>query len=315
MIVHTGEALIDFIPVVDSDGSAAYRPSPGGSPYNSAIAAARLGAHVAFLGKLSTDFFGDQLFDRLATNGVDTGLVVRSPRPSTLAFVKKTETGDARYAFFADGAADRDLQPVDLPMDRDDIDAIAFGSISLIADPVSATILDLVERESKNRVISFDPNVRTVLVNDPADYRSRVARAIGASTILKISDEEVAWYLGDDDLEAGARRLLAEGPSLVVVTAGPDGAIAACGSVLSRVPAEPTSVSDTIGAGDSFHAALLVWLSRNGLLSQAAVTGLQERQLASMLRFAAAVAAKTCSRPGADPPQLSELHPALLETD
>tara|TARA_B100000614_G_scaffold119494_1_gene107118 strand:- start:27 stop:989 length:963 start_codon:yes stop_codon:yes gene_type:complete len=312
MIVHTGEALIDFIPVVDADDNAAYRPSPGGSPYNSAIAVARLDVPVAFLGKLSRDFFGDQLLARLAENGVGTDWIARTDAPSTLAFVKKTEAGEARYAFFADGAADRSLTATDVPSLKPEVQAIVFGSISLIADPVSATILDLVERESAHRVVSFDPNIRTVLVRDEDDYRRRVARGIAASTIVKVSDEDLAWIVGTADLESAARTLLTQGPRMVVVTAGGDGAFAVWGDSIARVPAVPTSVSDTIGAGDSFHAALLSWLHTNGLLDRETVGTLDARRVEAMLRCAATVAAHTCSRPGADPPTRSELDPGLF---
>ncbi|MFW5695209.1 MAG: carbohydrate kinase family protein [Alkalispirochaeta sp.] len=307
MIVHTGEALIDFIPTTTSDGSEAFRPSPGGSPYNSSIAAARLGVPAAFLGKLSRDFFGDQLLARLTDNGVDTKMVRRSDDPSTLAFVKKNEAGEARYAFFADGAADRNFAPEDVPALDDTVQAIVFGSISVIADPVGSTVLDLVERESTRRVVSFDPNIRDVLVSDGTDYRNRVARGIAASAVVKVSDEDLEWITGSADLEVGAAALRDQGPQLVVVTAGADGALAVSADGVVRVNAVPTTVSDTIGAGDSFHAALLSWLYRANRLSHAGIQSLNKDEVRTMLRFAAGVAARTCSRPGADPPWLAEL--------
>jgi len=307
MIVHTGEALIDFIPTTASDGSEAFRPSPGGSPYNSSIAAARLGVPVTFLGKLSWDFFGDQLLARLDNNGVGTDMVLRSDAPSTLAFVKKNTAGEARYAFFADGAADRNLLPEDVPSFDEGVQAIVFGSISVIPDPVGSTVLGLVEREAKRRVVSFDPNIRGVLASDPDDYRARVARGIAASSVVKVSDEDLEWITGSSDLEAGAAALRDQGPLLVVVTAGAEGALAVHEGGTVHVEAVPTTVSDTIGAGDSFHAALLSWLYRKQLLSQDGIRSLTSDQVRSMLQFAATVASRTCSRPGADPPYLSEL--------
>lgn len=307
MIVYTGEALIDFIPVTDRDGHAAYRPSPGGSPYNSAIAAARLGAPVAFMARIATDFFGDQLVGRLADNGVDTSWIARSELPTTLAFVKKNERGEARYAFYADGAADRALSADDLSSMPENTEAIAFGSISLIADPVSASILDLVERERERCVVSFDPNVRPVLISDEADYRARLERGMAAAGILKVSDEDLAWIVGHDDLERAGRELLSRGPELVVITAGSDGAWAITSGEAVHAEAVETRVSDTIGAGDSFHAAMLVWLRHHGLLSRDGIRALTTDQAKRMLDFAAGVAAVTCSRPGADPPRMGEL--------
>ena len=309
MILHCGEALIDFIPVKDAEGDNAYKPAPGGSPYNSSIASARLGARSLFLGRISTDFFGDQLIKNLEANGVDTSNVVRSDQPSTLAFVKKTPSGEARYAFFVTDAADRGLLPGDIPAPLPEgVSCIQLGSISLIPDPVSSTILEFVEREAERRVISFDPNVRTVLVEDEADYRRRIERALRSATIVKISDEDLEWLMPGTPLERAAQELLAGRAALVVVTRGADGAIGAIRNALVEVEGVPTDVSDTVGAGDSFHSGLLVWLSRKKKLTHQALSELSTEELEEMLRFATRVAAKTCSRPGADPPYLREVN-------
>lgn len=331
MILHTGEALIDFIPVEDTSGMTAYRPAPGGSPYNSAIAVARLGAPAAFLGKISEDFFGDQLIGNLERNGVDTTMVARTgSRLSTLAFVKKEPNGAARYAFFAEQAADRDVRSGELPTLPDEIEAIQFGSISLIADPVGETIVELVEREASRRVISFDPNIRTSLVADEKAYRERVMRAVRASTILKVSDEDLSWITGMDDLVAAAQSLCAAtgasrgstaagsapaeggaGPVMVVVTKGDAGSFALGPFGTVDAPAVPTTVSDTIGAGDSFHAAILAWLHHTSRLTVAALAALSREDARAMLTFAGHVAAHVCSKPGADPPRIGELPPEI----
>lgn len=309
MILHTGEALIDFIPVVDSQGNSAYRPAPGGSPYNSAIATSRLGVHSAFLGRVSRDFFGDQLLDNLAGNDVDTSLVVRSDQPSTLAFVKKTKTGEARYAFFVTDAADRGLihNDVPSPLPRE-VQCILFGSISLIADPAGETVLSLVDQETERLVTSFDPNVRTVLIEDEPAYIQRVERACRAASIIKISDEDLAWFRPQSTYEAAAQELLSSGNTrLVVVTKGADGAFARTDGASARVPAVPVEVSDTVGAGDAFHSAVLVWLSKHGKLSLRELGTLDKADLEAMLGFAVGVAAKTCTRAGADPPHEREV--------
>lgn len=306
MIVHTGEALIDFIPHGQPYGEPWYQPSPGGSPYNTAIACARLEVPNAFLGKVSNDFFGDQLVFNLKKNNVGTELIVRSDKPSTLAFVKKEDDGQPRYAFFSNGAAHVDLRADDLPTLPREALAIQFGSISLIPAPVSDTILALVEAERK-RVVSFDPNVRKSLIADEADYRERIRRAVAASTIVKVSDEDMEWYSSSSDLAAGARGMIAAGASLVVLTEGEKGAHAFCGGRSVSVPAIPTTVSDTVGAGDSFHAALLAWLHHKNLLTREAIASLDDSQLTGLLGFAVGVAAKTCERAGADPPSLAEV--------
>ncbi|MCG8481173.1 MAG: carbohydrate kinase [Spirochaetales bacterium] len=312
MIVHIGEALIDFIPVADEAGRSAYRPAPGGSPYNAAIASARLGVPAAFLGTVSTDFFGDQLVDNLRDNGVSTEMIVRPASPSTLAFVKKTPAGEARYAFFTNGAADRALTAAEIPTLPAAAAAVQFGSISLIADPTGSTILDFVEDEGNRRVVSFDPNIRTVLVDNEADYRSRVERGIAASTIVKVSDEDLEWIAGTSNLEAAAREMVGGGVRLVVVTLGDKGSFACTADHTVRVQAVPTAVSDTIGAGDSFHAAILAWLYHEDVLRGDRIGALSPEAMERMLEFAGTVAAGTCSRPGADPPRLSDIDGRFL---
>ncbi|NNG04874.1 MAG: carbohydrate kinase, partial [Inquilinus sp.] len=115
MIVSCGEALIDFVPMMGPGREAGYRPLPGGSPFNVAIAVSRLGQPAGFLSRVSRDFFGDLLVATLAANEVETGLVVRGDEPSTLAFVSLAPGQEPRYAFFNEGAADRSLAPADLP--------------------------------------------------------------------------------------------------------------------------------------------------------------------------------------------------------
>src|SRR5690349_2592343 len=129
MIVSCGEALIDFLPVTGGDGGRVFRPLLGGSSFNIALAMARLGVPTGFLARLSTDFFGDLLLDCMAENGIDTGLVRRADEPTTLAFVDAQPGEEPRYAFFANGAADRRLAPDDLPpMLPDSVLCLHFGS-------------------------------------------------------------------------------------------------------------------------------------------------------------------------------------------
>lgn len=324
MTIHVGEALIDFVPQVGvavtgstegpAEGGAVaattYLPVPGGSPYNCAIAAARLGAESRFLCRIATDFFGDRIVARLAANGVGLEYVVRSDQPTTLAFVERQPDGGARYAFFVNGAADRALVATDLPAELPAGAILQFGSISLIGEPAGSTIIDLVEREAGRRIVSFDPNIRTSVITDVDAYRARCDRAIAAATIVKVSDEDLAWLVPGVDLEAAAVDLLTRGPTLVVVTRGAEGAFAVLrpGNLRSvAVPAVKTTVSDTIGAGDSFHAALLTWLDENGVSHAEEIDALSDGQIEAMLTFAVRVAAVTCSRPGADPPHRAEL--------
>lgn len=307
MILHTGEALIDFIPKVSNSGEQTYRPVPGGSPYNTAVATARLGVPNTFFGKISTDFFGEQLVNHLTGNGVGIDYVHRDARLSTLAFVQRSPGGDARYAFFAENAADRSLSIDDLPRLPESIRAIQFGSISLIADPVGDTIINLVEKESRKRVISFDPNIREGLITDEKGYRRRLKRAIAASTIVKISDEDTEWIYPGYSIDQAAEEMIRTGVLLVVVTAGGDGSRAFTAETSATVAAEPITVVDTVGAGDSFHGGLLAWLYYTDELDSRRIASLSQGRLTELLRFAGAVSAQTCSRSGNDPPRIAEL--------
>lgn len=196
MIVCCGEALIDMVPFrpEGTEGGEAYRPCPGGSPYNSAVAVGRLGVPVAFLGRISRDFFGDSLVARLAANGVGTGLIARSGQPSTLAFVKLEEGEEPQYAFYTEGSADRSLLASDLPEELpEDARCLLFGSISMTMEPAASTIEALVMRESGRRVISFDPNVRPVMVVDHDAYILRMESWFKAATIVKISGADLDY--------------------------------------------------------------------------------------------------------------------------
>ena len=307
MIICIGESLIDFVPVEETDSLPLYRPVAGGSPYNCAIAAARLEGNVAFAGTVSRDFFGDQIVERLQANGVSLSMIARVDRPTTLAFVKKESGGAARYAFFTNGAADRALSLDEIPQPLPQEALLQMGSISLIADPEGSTILELAEREHGRRVIVFDPNIRESLIVDEADYRSRLERAIQVATVLKTSDEDLSWIYPELSTKEAAARARAAGVRLVVVTQGAKGSTAYTAGGELFVPADEVEVSDTIGAGDSFMAALLVRLDELGATTPDAVASLDEVALRDLLTFAARISAVTCTRVGADPPYRSEV--------
>ena len=311
MIVCCGEALIDMVPPETHAEGAVYgsfEVRPGGSVYNSAIAAARLGIPTAFLGRIASDFLGDKLYGRLADNGVDTGLVVRSPQPVTLAFVEKNERREAEYAFYATGAADRSLDPSDIP-DRlpPGTDFLLVGSISLVLEPGASAIEGLVRRESARVLVSYDPTVRPSLIPDRDAFRARFESLCAAAAIVKASVTDLEWMYGPAEPEEFAARLLALGPELVALTLGEQGSAAATRRAAAAVPVFPVKVADTIGAGDTFHAGLLAALEARGITSREALRTLDSGTLSDILSFAAAAAAINCSRKGAEPPTLDEL--------
>jgi len=306
MIVSCGEALIDFLPRTTGDGSPVFAPFAGGSPFNVAIAIGRLGAPAGFFGGLSTDLFGETLRLALHDSGVDTALANVSSRPTTLAFVSLAD-GNARYAFFDEGSAGRMLTENDLPALPKTVTALHFGSFSLAEEPCGSALEALMRREFFDRVISLDINVRPTLIRNRDGYLARIDRLVAMADIVKLSEEDIDWLEPGTDFADLARRWLEHGAKLVALTKGADGAVALSRTAKVEVPGVPVKVADTVGAGDTFTAGMLARLDARGLLTKAAVAGLDQRAIGDALGFAARAAAITVSRPGADPPRLREL--------
>jgi fructokinase len=306
VIVVCGEALVDLVPAPGSrDADAPLVPHWGGGPFNAAIALGRLDAPVRFLSRMSTDPFGEAMVERLNHSGVDTGLVQRGREQTSLAVVTLTPEGSARYGFYFGGTADRLVaDPGPLP---DDTTAIALGTCSLVLEPGASVYERILLREAAGgRVVCVDPNIRPALIADPDAYRTRFRGWLPSIGLLKVSDEDAVWLAGDDP-DAAARGWLRAGTSAVVVTRGATGLVAYTAAGVIEVPAVPTQVVDTIGAGDTAYAALLARLGSHGALTRDGLTDLDADTWRDVLRYAAAAASITCSRPGADPPTAAEL--------
>lgn len=313
MIVSCGEALIDFMPIAH-EGAPAYQPFPGGSPFNVAIGLGRLGAPAGFLSRISTDFFGDLLLKTLAENRVDTRYVKRAADPSMLAFVSHRPEGEPQYAFFANGAADRGITEHDLPAILDESVTclhLGLGAISTQAEPAATTFETLLKREAKHRVLVLDPNVRPNLIKDRDAARARLESWVSLCDIVKVSRADFEWLYPDRAVEDSAAAWRNLGPKLVVMTLGADGAMALLDGARLAVPGRKIGVVDTVGAGDSFHSALLAGLNEHGLLTLDGLKKLNADVLKGLLDRAVAAAAITCSRAGANPPTRRELEDFL----
>ncbi len=306
MIVSCGEALIDFLPVTSAAGEAAYAPHAGGSPFNVALAIGRLGVSAGFFGGLSRDLFGEILRKALHESGVNTGLAHVSDRPTTLAFVSLSD-GNARYAFFDEGSVGRVLTDADLPALPATVEALHFGSFSLAVEPCGSALETLMQRERDDRVISLDVNVRPGLIHNREGYLARIERLVAMCDIVKLSEEDVAWLAPGVAFADLAERWQKKGPALVVLTKGAEGAVACIRGETVTVPAVKVTVADTVAAGDTFTAGLLVRLHQKERLTKSAVADLDRDTVADLLGYAARAAAITASRPGADPPWAREL--------
>ncbi|MFP1630216.1 carbohydrate kinase family protein [Zhengella sp. ZM62] len=306
MILCCGEALIDMLPRHGAGGELLFAPHCGGAVYNTAIALGRLGAPAGFLSGISTDFFGDMLLDGLAAAQVDHARVIRSDRPTTLAFVRLVD-GQATYAFNDENTAGRMLAAADMPETGPDVQAMFFGGISLAVEPCGGAYEALMLREASRRPVMLDPNIRPGFIRDEAAYRTRIVRMIAAATVVKLSDEDLHWLQGPGDEGDLARALLQRGPSIVLVTSGGQGAAAYVPGGEIRRPARKVKVVDTVGAGDTFNAGFLASLHADGALSLEALRAPAPGMIARALELGMAAAAVTVSRAGANPPWRSEL--------
>lgn len=307
MILCCGEALIDMIPAKSTEGHSAYVPCTGGAIFNTAIALGRLGVPTALLSGVSTDSFGEMLVNTLTENNVGTDLLSRSERLSTLAVVH-LKNGSATYSFYDENSAGRMLRPKDMPALPSAVSALYFGGISLVAEPAADAYAALLTREGKGRVVMIDPNIRPGFITDAGAYRARLDAMIEHSDIVKVSDEDLDWIVGNEgDLHAKVKRILAKGAQFVIVTLGADGAVVFDANGSAEVPAIRAAVVDTVGAGDTFNAGVLAYLASSGKLSPAVLKSMNAQDFAPALGRGAQVAAVTVSRAGANPPWASEL--------
>ncbi|MDI6026587.1 carbohydrate kinase [Corticibacterium sp. UT-5YL-CI-8] len=306
MIVCCGEALIDMLPRESSAGEPAFAPYAGGAIFNSAIALGRLGAPVEFFSGLSSDLFGQQIRDVLAESKVGSRFADVSARPTTLAFVR-LQDGHATYTFYDENTAGRMLNEADLPSFEEDVAAMLFGGISLIAEPCGSTYEALMRREHQDRVIMLDPNIRPGFIPDRDKHAERILRMMAMSDIVKLSDEDLAWFGETGSVDEIAAKWLKTGPKLIIVTQGSKSVIAYSDSEKVTVNPRRVEIVDTVGAGDTFNAGVLAALHDKSALTKAKVAELGADELRGALELGVKAAAVTVSRAGANPPWRHEL--------
>jgi len=307
MLISCGDALIDFVPTKNADGREAVMPAVGGSCLNVAIGIARLGAPTSFVGGISTDLFGRMIADHAAASNVELSLATRSDHQTALAFVRIV-AGESHYAFYDAETATRNwtFPRGSIPFDK--VEAVHVGSTTLVNDHGAAETKALIADAKASSTISFDPNCRPNLVKDKPAYLARMAEFAASADLVKMSDVDFAYLYGEEPYQQRASAMLEQGSSLVVITRGNNGAIAwqaKTGQI--EVEAPKIEVADTIGAGDSFQAALLFALHKQGRLARSQLKGISADELRRALSLAANCAGLTCTRPGADPPWSHEI--------
>ncbi|WP_017735472.1 carbohydrate kinase [Pseudomonas sp. CBZ-4] len=311
MYLVCGEALFDFFSEEDASGQASkvnYKALAGGSPFNVAVGLRRLGVEAGLFGGVSTDFLGRRLLQVLRDEGVSEQFLVEFAAPTTLSMVAVGSDGSPQYSFRGDGCADRLLQTSHLPALGADIRGLHIGSFSLVVQPVGDTLLHLVKRESGKRLISLDPNVRLNPQPDIHLWRARIDELVQHADLIKVSDEDLHLLYPEQSPESVLQGWLQHRCQLVFLTRGGDGA-----SVFSRqhghwsAPAVKVVMADTVGAGDTFQAALIAWLTEHALDSVEGLQQLSREQIDRMLGFAIRAAAMTCGKTGPDLPYRDQL--------
>jgi fructokinase len=307
MILSCGDALIDFVPVAAADGREAIRPAVGGSCLNVAVGLARLGAPAGFVGGISNDLFGRMIADHASASDVDLRYATRSDHQTTLAFVRLV-AGESQYAFYDADTASRAWSYQRRAIPFETVEAVHIGSTTLVNDSGSAETAAMIEDAKQSTTISFDPNCRPNLVKSKETYLARMESFANSADIIRMSDVDFTYLYGKETFADRAASILANGCSLFVLTRGLDGALAwhrETGQI--KVDAPSIKVADTIGAGDSFQAALLVALHKQDRISRGRLSSIGPDELRRALSFACNCAALTCTRVGADPPRSGEV--------
>lgn len=310
-IVVCGEALLDVFAGADTPAGIALEARVGGSPFNVAVGLARLGRAVAFMGAVSSGFLGERLMRALTQEGVDTTTVERVDAPTTLSLVGLDAAGVPSYSFYGENAADRQLGAAGSPRLPAGAGTLHVGSFAMVVEPIASALRSLVERERGRVLVSYDPNVRLAVVPDLDRWREVLEWMLSRAHVLKISEEDLGLLYPELSTVRFIDRAIACGVRLAVVTHGAAGASAGTASSRVAVPASAAALVDTVGAGDSFQAALLAWLAENGALSADQVGCSSGQQLAAALRFACVAAGLTCSRRGADLPTRHDVGESL----
>ncbi len=293
-----GEVLIDLIP----DGSGERVPHVGGGPANTAKALARLGHDVYFIDGISSDKYGQMSRQELLDDEVKLDLALASFKPTCLAIVSINENGGASYEFEIDGTATFDFSDLWLPdPSRYKPSVLHIGTLVTVIQPGADVLYDWAMKVAEFAPIVFDPNVRSVVMNDRDKYLAAVERWVAISSVVKVSDDDLAWLYPGQQYADVAGRWISDGAALVVVTRGAEGLVGFTVDGSVEVSGVKVDVADTVGAGDTVGAIVVEAMIEKGILNLTGDT------LKAVLNRAAVAAGITCSRKGAQPPYKHEL--------
>ena len=298
-VTALGELLIDFTEYGKSgQGNPILEANPGGAPCNVLAMLTKLGKRTAFLGKVGTDMFGDQLESALKETGIaTTGLIRDKNVHTTLAFVHKKADGDREFSFCRNLGADMMLSETDLNEDLlTNCKIFHYGSLSMTHETCwKATQKAIAIAEKQNAILSFDPNLREPLWDNLEHARKQIAYGMEHCQILKISDNELQWFTGETDFDAGIATLKKTYDiPLILLSMGKDGSRAYTKDTRMECAAyTQKNITDTTGAGDTFCACILNYILEHGIKE------FSEQELLEMLTFANAAASLVTTKKGA----------------
>jgi fructokinase len=309
-VVALGELLMDVTHIGQSQQkNDLFEANPGGAPANVVGCLAKLGLKVGFIGKVGNDHFGYRLKDALEGMGVCTkGLVMDQEARTTLAFVHLLANGERAFTFYRGYGADTLLRPDEIDPSMFNTRVVHFGSLSLTDEPArSATLYALHEARKRNVLVSYDPNLRPRLWRGLGEARQAILSVMDQADIVKVSEEELEFLTGIDDVVAGSRRMFSDyNLKMLLVTLGDRGCYFRTAGLEDHVPGFAVSTVDTTGAGDAFLGGILY-----GILSHRKRLQEWDREdVTAAVRFANAVGALSTTKNGAIPamPSLEEIH-------
>ena len=298
-VTALGELLIDFTDNGKSaQGNTLFEANPGGAPCNVLAMLNRLGHPTAFIGKVGKDIFGLKLKSVLEETGSDTaGLIVDADARTTLAFVQTFADGDRDFSFYRNPGAD-------MLLTADEVNEelvlssrlFHFGTLSMTHEGVREATKKAVRlAKESGAVISFDPNLRPPLWKSLDQAKEQAAWGFSQCDVLKISDNEIQWFTGEEDFDQGIEKLRREYDiPLILLSMGRDGSRAYYKDLrIEKAPFLQKGTIETTGAGDTFGGCCLHFVLKYGL------NGLNEERLTEMLTFANAAASIITTRKGA----------------
>ncbi|WP_285313984.1 carbohydrate kinase [Pseudarthrobacter sp. fls2-241-R2A-168] len=307
LVTVIGESLVDIIDDPHR-GTAGRQAHPGGSPLNVAVGTARLGLPTTLVTHYDDDALGLMVDQHLQSNGVSR--IRGGTSPTSTATATLGQDGAARYAFDItwdfNGASLPALAAVEASAH------VHTGSIATMLQPGNHATLALVEAAQAGATVSYDPNCRPSISPGVAAARRQAEVFVAASDIVKASDEDLAWLYPDRTPDESLTAWLELGPGLVALTRGAHGPVLLNRQGRVELPGEAIDVVDTVGAGDSFMAALISGLAQLDVLGapgRERLRSLASGDLRALAVYANRAAAITCSRPGANPPSSGEVDP------